>query len=83
LQAEHCSPLQVKKLYVLAAFEVEKARVKSEHELSKAQGLTTVGGGFAAGATMTASTRAHATLQGLVTRDAAAAQVPSPHARSF
>jgi hypothetical protein len=69
--------LHVKQLYVLAAFEVEKAREKSEHELSKAQGLTTLGGGFAAGQTMTASTRAQATLQGLVTLDAAAVQVIS------
>jgi hypothetical protein len=75
LQAEKSSPLQVKKLYVLAAFEVEKAREKNEAELTTAHGLTILGGGFAAGNTMTASTRAQATMQGLVTRDAAAMQV--------
>lgn len=75
LQADQAAPLQVKKLYVLAAFEVEKARLKNEAELTRAHGLTTLGGGFAAGATMTAATRAQATLHGLVTRDAQASQV--------
>jgi hypothetical protein len=75
MQTDQAAPLQVKKLYVLAAFEVEKARLKNEAELTRAHGLTTLGGGFAAGATMTAATRAQATLQGLVTRDAQASQV--------
>ena len=79
VQAERAAPLQVKKLYVLAAFEVEKARERNEAQLTHAHGLTTLGGGFAAGRTMaTAGTRAQATLQGLVTRDAAAVRVRVP-----
>jgi hypothetical protein len=73
------NPLQLKKLYTLAAFEVGKAREKNELELTRAHGLTTLGGGFAAGNTVTTMTRAQATVQGLVTRDAAAAQVHTVH----
>jgi WD repeat-containing protein 35 len=79
-------PLQIKKLYTLAAFEVQKAREKNETELTRAHGLTTLGGGFAAGNTVTHMTRAQATVQGLVTRDAAAAQVfilASPSCRNM
>jgi hypothetical protein len=75
MQAEVAHPLHIKKIYVLAAFEMEKARERNQAELMQVHGLTTLGGGFAAGQTMTAGTRAQATLQGLVTRDAAAAQV--------
>jgi hypothetical protein len=77
MQEENSQPLQVKKIYVLAAFEMEKARERNHAELTQAHGLTTLGGGFAAGQTMTAGTRAQATLQGLVTRDATAARVRS------
>lgn len=77
VQAQQAAPMHVKQLYVLAAFEVEKARDKNQAELTRAHGLTTLGGGLAAGptATATASTRAQATLAGLVTRDAAASKV--------
>ena len=80
MQADRASPLQVKKLYVLAAFEVEKAREKNTAELTQAHGLTTLGGGLAAGMTVgTVGTQAQATLQGLVTREAAATRVRAPH----
>lgn len=77
VQAEKAAPLRIKKLYVLAAFEVEKAR-EDVHMARGASSLTTLGLGAAAGPTYTAAgTRVNATLQGLVTLDAAAVQVRS------
>jgi hypothetical protein len=82
LQATKAQPVQIKQLYVLAALEVEKARNINEQELSQVHGLTMLGGGFAAGSTITASDRAQHTLQGLVTLDQSAVQVSSWNQRS-
>jgi len=68
-------PARIKQLYVLAALEVEKARNMNEKELAQSHGLTLLGGGFAAGNTMSTITHAQHTLQGLVTRDSLEANV--------
>lgn len=68
-------PVRIKQLYVLAALEVEKARNINEKELAASHGLTLLGGGFAAGNTMSTVTHARNTLQGLVTRDSLDAKV--------
>lgn len=68
-------PVRIKQLYVLAAIEVEKARDMNEKELATSHGLTLLGGGFAAGNTMSTLTHAQNTLQGLVTRDSLDAKV--------